>query len=188
MEGTIPCIGRVVVSEADLRRRVGELGAQIAADYAGRPPLLVGVLKGAFVFMSDLAREIRLPVEVDVMAVALLRHWDLDERRRADREGPRHRPHRPPRAHRRGHRRQRAHSVVSPAESPRPPAGEPRGLRAAREGGPADGPISIFATSASRIPPDFVVGYGLDVAERYRNLRDLHVYNGEVTDERGRVR
>ena len=51
-----PLIGPVVVSEADLRRRVGELGEEIAADYADRPPLLVGVLKGAFVFMSDLAR------------------------------------------------------------------------------------------------------------------------------------
>jgi len=42
----------------------------ITSDYAGRPPLLVGVLKGAFVFMSDLARSIRLPVEFDFMAVA----------------------------------------------------------------------------------------------------------------------
>jgi hypothetical protein len=65
-----PLIGPVVVSEADLARRVSELGDEIANDYAGRPPLLVGVLKGAFVFMSDLARAIRLPVEVDVMAVA----------------------------------------------------------------------------------------------------------------------
>ncbi|MBV9662354.1 MAG: hypoxanthine phosphoribosyltransferase, partial [Actinobacteria bacterium] len=63
-------LGEVVVSEAQLRARIAELGDQITADYSGRPPLLVGVLKGAFVFMSDLARSIRLPVEFDFMAVA----------------------------------------------------------------------------------------------------------------------
>ena len=45
-------------------------GERITADYAGRPPLLVGVLKGAFMFMSDLSRAIALPVEVDFMAVS----------------------------------------------------------------------------------------------------------------------
>ena len=63
-------VGRVVVSAADIRRRVKELGAEITRDYAGRPPLLVGVLKGAFVFLADLARAIKLPVEMDFMAVA----------------------------------------------------------------------------------------------------------------------
>ena len=47
-----------------------ELGKEITADYADRPPLLVGVLKGAFVFMSDLSRAIDLPVEFDFMAVS----------------------------------------------------------------------------------------------------------------------
>ena len=51
-------------------RAIPELGKQITADYAGRPPLLVGVLKGAFVFMSDLSRAIDLPVEFDFMAVS----------------------------------------------------------------------------------------------------------------------
>ena len=50
--------------------RIAELGKEITADYAGRPPLLVGVLKGAFVFMSDLSRAIDLPVEFDFMAVS----------------------------------------------------------------------------------------------------------------------
>jgi hypoxanthine phosphoribosyltransferase len=63
-------IGEVLVSAADLRRRVGELGAEIARDYAGRPLLLVGVLKGAVFFLSDLMRYIDIPVEVDFMAVA----------------------------------------------------------------------------------------------------------------------
>src|SRR5258708_3447633 len=65
-----PALGDVVVSEADLKRRIGELGRQITEDYRGRYPLLVGVLKGAFVFMSDLARAIDLPLEFDFMAVA----------------------------------------------------------------------------------------------------------------------
>jgi hypoxanthine phosphoribosyltransferase len=65
-----PCLGEVVVSEVELARRVAELGAQITDDYRGRRPVLVAVLKGAFPFMADLARAIDLPVEVDFMAVA----------------------------------------------------------------------------------------------------------------------
>ena len=65
-----PHVGDVVVSTQDLQRRVAELGAEITADYQGRAPLLVGVLKGAIMFMADLAREIALPVEFDFMAVS----------------------------------------------------------------------------------------------------------------------
>ena len=57
-----PALGRIVVTETEIRERIAELGAEIAADYADSPPLLVGVLKGAFVFMADMARAIRLPV------------------------------------------------------------------------------------------------------------------------------
>jgi hypoxanthine phosphoribosyltransferase len=63
-------VGEVLVSEEDLQRRVAELGKQIARDYAGKPLLLVGVLKGAVFFLSDLMRHIDIPVEVDFMAVA----------------------------------------------------------------------------------------------------------------------
>jgi hypoxanthine phosphoribosyltransferase len=63
-------VGEVLVSAADLQRRVAELGAQIARDYAGKPLLLIGVLKGAVFFLSDLMRHIDIPVEVDFMAVA----------------------------------------------------------------------------------------------------------------------
>ena len=63
-------VGEVLVSAADLQRRVAELGKQIASDYAGKPLLLVGVLKGAVFFLSDLMRHIDIPVEVDFMAVA----------------------------------------------------------------------------------------------------------------------
>ena len=60
----------VLVSAVDLQARVRALGEEITADYVGREPLLVGVLKGAFMFMSDLARAIDVPVEFDFMAVS----------------------------------------------------------------------------------------------------------------------
>ena len=63
-------LGEVLVSAEQLRERVAQLGAQITRDYGGHPLLLVGVLKGALFFLSDLMRLIELPVEVDFMAVA----------------------------------------------------------------------------------------------------------------------
>ena len=54
----------------DLQRRIGELAAEISRDYAGKDLLLVGVLKGAVFFLSDLMRRLEIPVEVDFMAVA----------------------------------------------------------------------------------------------------------------------
>jgi hypoxanthine phosphoribosyltransferase len=65
-----PELGEVLVTAEDLQRRVAELGEQISRDYAGRSLLLVGVLKGAVFFLSDLMRFIDIPVEVDFMAVA----------------------------------------------------------------------------------------------------------------------
>ncbi len=65
-----PLLGPVVVSAEQIAERVSELGEQITKDYWSRPPLLVGVLKGAFVFLADLARAIELPLEMDFMAVA----------------------------------------------------------------------------------------------------------------------
>jgi len=65
-----PGPGEVLVTADELQRRVAELGAEITRDYAGRSLLLVGVLKGAVFFLSDLMRFIEIPVEVDFMAVA----------------------------------------------------------------------------------------------------------------------
>jgi hypoxanthine phosphoribosyltransferase len=65
-----PAIGEILVQQDDLRHRVRSLGAEISADYAGRDPVLIGVLKGAIFFLSDLMREIDVPCEVDFMAVA----------------------------------------------------------------------------------------------------------------------
>ncbi len=63
-------IGEVLVSEEDLARRVRELGAQLTEDYAGKDPILIGVLKGAIFFVSDLMRAIDLHCEVDFMAIS----------------------------------------------------------------------------------------------------------------------
>jgi hypoxanthine phosphoribosyltransferase len=63
-------IQRVLIRAPDLTARVGELGRQIGDDYAGRTPMLVGVLKGAVVFLADLMRAIDAPCECDFIAVS----------------------------------------------------------------------------------------------------------------------
>jgi hypoxanthine phosphoribosyltransferase len=60
----------VLISEAALRARVQEMGAQIARDHAGKRLVVVGVLKGSFVFLADLVRAIDLPLEVDFIGIS----------------------------------------------------------------------------------------------------------------------
>jgi hypoxanthine phosphoribosyltransferase len=170
-------VGEIVVSEKELQLRVQELGEQITADYAGRPPLLVGVLKGALFFLSDLARCIDLAVELDFMAVSSYGNAthtsgvvrivkDLD----VDLTG-------------------RHVLIVEDIVDSGLTLSYLRRNLAARN--PAslevvallvkDGLQSVdldLAYEGFRIPPDFVVGYGLDVGERYRNLRYIATYRG----------
>jgi len=174
-----PDLGPVVVTQDELRRRVSELGEALTTDYREHPPLLVGVLKGAFVFMSDLARAVRLPVEIDVMAVAsygsstttsgvvrIVKDLDIDLTGR--------------------------HVVVVEdiVDSGLTLSYLRRSLLARQ---PASLEVCALLVKEGRqrahidlryvgfhIPPDFVVGYGLDVAERYRNLPDVRVYQGPV--------
>jgi hypoxanthine phosphoribosyltransferase len=65
-----PQIGEILVQADELQHRVRELGAQVSRDYAERDLLLIGVLKGAVFFLSDLMRHLEVPCEVDFMAVA----------------------------------------------------------------------------------------------------------------------
>jgi hypoxanthine phosphoribosyltransferase len=65
-----PKIGEILVQPDDLKQRVRDLGRQVSDAYADRDLLLVGVLKGAVFFLADLMRAIDIPVEVDFMAVA----------------------------------------------------------------------------------------------------------------------
>src|SRR5947208_17172376 len=63
-------IEEILISADDIQGKVEQLGQEFTRDYGGRDLLLVGVLKGAFVFMADIARAIRLPLEFDFMAVS----------------------------------------------------------------------------------------------------------------------
>ena len=65
-----PAIGETLVSREDLQRRVAELGGEVSRDYEGRDLVMVGVLKGAVLFLADLMRSIDVPCEVDFMAVS----------------------------------------------------------------------------------------------------------------------
>jgi hypoxanthine phosphoribosyltransferase len=67
---TDPLIGETLVSAEDLQRRIAELGAEISRDYAGRDLVMVGVLKGAVLFIADLMRHLTVPCEIDFMAVS----------------------------------------------------------------------------------------------------------------------
>ena len=62
-------IAQVLITEQELQARIAELGAQISADYADKDPILVGVLRGVFVFMADLVRATTIPIEVDFIGI-----------------------------------------------------------------------------------------------------------------------
>jgi hypoxanthine phosphoribosyltransferase len=173
----LSAIGGMVVGEDELQARIRELGKEITADYEGRPPLLVGVLKGAFVFMSDLSRAIDLPVEFDFMAVSsygsatrssgvvrILKDLDLDL---TDRHV----------------------LIVEDIVDSGLTLAYLRKNLAAR--GPASMEVCALLVKEGlqraelelkyvgfTIPPTFVVGYGLDVDERYRNLPYIAEYAG----------
>ena len=170
--------GDVLLTEEQLQTRIAELGAEITRDYAGRAPLLVCVLKGAFVFMADLSRAIDLPIEFDFMAVSSYGHST------------------------------RTSGVVRIVKDLEIDLGGrdvivvediiDSGLtlsylrRNLESRGPASLEVCALLVRAGRqatdlglkyvgfeIPPDFVIGYGLDVAERYRNLPFLGRYRAE---------
>jgi hypoxanthine phosphoribosyltransferase len=67
---TDPNVGEILVQPDELAHRVRELAGEISADYAGRDLLLIGVLKGAVFFLSDLMRHLEVPCELDFMAVS----------------------------------------------------------------------------------------------------------------------
>src|SRR5436190_17809302 len=65
-----PAIGEVLVGTEELQRRVIDLGAEISRDYEGRDLVMIGVLRGAVLFLADLLRHLTIPCEIDFMAVS----------------------------------------------------------------------------------------------------------------------
>jgi len=172
-------VGEVLIDQDTLRTRVEELGAEISVDYEGRDLLLVGVLKGAVFFMADLMRGLTIPCEIDFMAISsygaasdssgvvlILKDLDipLDGR----------------------------HVLVVEdiIDSGLTLSYLMRNLRARK---PATLEVVTLLTKPERreidvpvryvgfeIPNRFVIGYGLDFAERYRNLPYVAVLHPDL--------
>jgi hypoxanthine phosphoribosyltransferase len=170
-------IGETLLTAEQIRDRLTELGAEIARDYAGKDPILVAVLKGAFIFMADLARATPIPLEVDFMAVSsygastrssgvvrIVKDLDIDLTDR--------------------------HVII--VEDIIDSGLTLRYLRKTLESrGTASLEVCALLVRDGNqqaeldlryvgfhIPPAFVIGYGLDVAERYRNLPRIADYLG----------
>ena len=175
-----PALTEILVTRDDIKARVQGLGQEISNDYAGRVPLLIGVLKGGVIFASDLARAINLPVELDFMAVSSYGSTtrnsgvvriikDLDN----DIEG-------------------RDVIIVEDIVDSgltlrylrktllaRNPASLEFCSLLVREEQQAD-LDDLVKYAGFRLPQVWVVGYGLDVGQRYRNLGDIWAYDTSV--------
>jgi hypoxanthine phosphoribosyltransferase len=172
-------VEEIIVDEAALQARVAELGGEITADYRDRDLLLIGVLKGAIFFMADLMRQIDLPCEVDFMAISsygagvdssgvvrILKDLDMPIENR------------------------NVVIVEDIVDSGLTLSYLLRNLEARH---PASVEICALLTKPDRrendvecryvgfeIPNRFVIGYGLDFAERYRNLPYIGVLREEL--------
>ncbi len=174
-----PDLGELVVDASSLQARVAELGAEITRDYAGRAPLLIGVLKGAVMFMADLARSVDLPLEIDFMAVSsygnatrtsgvvrIVKDLDIDLTGRDV-------------------------IIVEDIIDSGLTLSYLRKTLAARGANSLEVCALLVREGLQkthqelkyvgfRIPPNFVIGYGLDVAEKYRNLPYVCVFEGDI--------
>ena len=162
-------VGEVLIDEETLAARVVELGAEVSADYHGRDLLLIGVLKGAVFFMADLMRHLTVPCEVDFMAISsygdatdssgivrILKDLDINIE---------------------GRHVLVVEDIIDSGltlsylirnlESREPATLEVCALLTKPSRREIDVPVRYVGFE---IPNKFVVGYGLDFAERYRNL------------------
>jgi hypoxanthine phosphoribosyltransferase len=175
-------VGEILIDSDELRARVAELGEEITTDYTGRDLLLIGVLKGAVFFIADLMRHLQVPCEVDFMAISsygagtdssgvvrILKDLDINIAQR------------------------NVLVVEDIIDSGRTLRYLMRNLQARQ---PASIEICALLTKPERreidvpvrylgfeIPNRFVVGYGLDFAERYRNLPYVGVLNENLVPE-----
>jgi hypoxanthine phosphoribosyltransferase len=175
---------KVLIPRADVARRVSELGAQISKDFAGQSVILVGVLKGAAIFLSDLARHLDLDATFDFIGVSsygnrpspsqeLMSGWDSTGEVKLTKDVD---------------QSMKGRNIILVEDildtgltmtylKQLLMARQPRSLKIAalldkpsRRKLPLEGDYVGF-----KIPDEFVVGYGLDYAEKYRNLPDICV-------------
>jgi hypoxanthine phosphoribosyltransferase len=175
-------VAEVLIDESTLQGRIAELGEEISSDYAGRDLLLIGVLKGAVFFMADLMRRLTVPCEIDFMAISsygaatdssgvvrILKDLDINIEER--------------------------HVLVVEdiIDSGLTLSYLVRNLEARN---PASLEICALMTKPDRreidvdvryvgfeIPNRFVIGYGLDFAERFRNLPYVGVLHSDLIPE-----
>ncbi len=172
-------VGEVLVDPEVLSARVAELGAEISADYEGRDLLLIGVLKGAVFFMADLMRKLTIPCEVDFMAISsygastdssgvvrILKDLDINIE---------------------GRHVLVVEDIIDSGltlsylmrnlESREPATLEVCALLTKPDRREIDVPVRYVGFE---IPNRFVIGYGLDFAERYRNLPYVAVLSDDA--------
>src|SRR5215472_2318468 len=175
-------VGEILIGPDELQARVRELAAEISADYTGRDLLLVGVLKGAVFFMADLMRTISVSCEIDFMAISsygastdssgvvrILKDLDLN----ID-----------------GRHVLVVEDIIDSGltlsyllrnlESREPASLEICALLTKPERREIDVPVKYIGFE---IPNRFVIGYGLDFAERYRNLPYVGVLHSDLLPE-----
>jgi hypoxanthine phosphoribosyltransferase len=175
-------VGDVLIDEAALGARVAELGEEVSSFYAGRDLLLVGVLKGAVFFMADLMRHITVPCEVDFMAITsygastdssgvvrILKDLDINIE---------------------GRHVLVVEDIIDSGltlsylirnlETREPASLEVCALMTKPARREIDVPVRWIGFE---IPNRFVIGYGLDFAERYRNLPYVGVLSEELLPE-----
>ena len=175
-------VGEILIEEQTLRGRVAELGAEVSADYAGRDLLLIGVLKGAVFFMSDFMRHLTIPCEVDFMAISsygastdssgvvrILKDLDINIE---------------------GRHVLVVEDIIDSGltlsylmrnlESREPASLEVCALLTKPGRREIDVPVRYVGFE---IPNRFVIGYGLDFGERYRNLPYVATLSAELLPE-----
>jgi hypoxanthine phosphoribosyltransferase len=175
-------VGEILIDEEALSARIAELGAEVSVDYEGRDLLLIGVLKGAVFFMADLMRHLTVPCEVDFMAISsygdstdssgivrILKDLDINIE---------------------GRDVLVVEDIIDSGltlsylmrnlESREPASLEVCALMTKPARREIDVPVRYIGFE---IPNRFVVGYGLDFGERYRNLPYVAVLSEELIPE-----
>lgn len=167
----------ILIKEEDIKNRIKEIGTEINNDYKNKNPILIGVLKGAFVFLADLLRELEIPVEIDFLGISsytgtkssgvvrisqdlslniedrdvILIEDIVDSGRTLD-------------------------YIINNLKTKRPRSIAVCALLNKKDARVVDVPLTYIGFNIPRV---FVVGYGLDYENKFRNLKYIGVYHGE---------